>query len=158
VVTGRSGVAHTTALGADVDDITGYRCPMTNIEPQLWTDHAAAAVAFYEAAFGAVVLHRVGDGDEIVAQLAVGDARFWVAAADPGMHRFDPQRIGGATGRTLLVAEDPIALQARAVDAGASEVVAVTEEYGWLLGRIVDPFGHEWELGHPLGDWPPGPD
>jgi PhnB protein len=128
---------------------------MTGIEPQLWTDRAAAAVTFYEAAFGAVVLHRVGDGDEIVAQLAVGNARFWVSAADPAMNRFDPQQIAGVTGRTLLVVEDPVALQASAVDAGAAEMSPVTEEYGWLLGRIVDPFGHEWELGHPLGDWPP---
>ncbi len=128
---------------------------MTSIEPQLWTDRAAAAVAFYEAAFGAVVLHRVGDGDEIVAQLAVGDARFWVSAADPAMNRFDPKQIAGATGRTLLVAEDPVALQRRAVDAGATELSPVTEEYGWLLGRIVDPFGHEWELGHPAGEWLP---
>jgi PhnB protein len=101
------------------------------------------------------VLHLVGDGDDIVAQLAVGDARFWVTAADPAMNRLDPRQIAGATGRTLLVAEDPAALHARAVDAGATALAPVTEEYGWLLGRIVDPFGHEWELGHPLGDWPP---
>ncbi|MHB1469227.1 MAG: hypothetical protein ACYCX7_08725 [Solirubrobacteraceae bacterium] len=24
-----------------------------------------------------------------------------------------------------------------------------------LLARIVDPFGHEWELGRPLRQWPP---
>jgi PhnB protein len=130
---------------------------MTSIEPQLWTDHAPAAVAFYEAAFGAVVLHRVGDNDEIVAQLAVGDAHFWVSTADPEQGRLDPSGARGTTGRTLLVAEDPVTLQRRAVDAGATELSPVTEEYGWLLGRIVDPFGHEWELGHPLGDWPPGP-
>jgi PhnB protein len=128
---------------------------MNSIEPQLWSDHPAAAVAFYQAGFDAVVLHRVGDGEDIVAQLAVGAARFWVSAADPGMKRFDPQRIAGATGRTLIVAEDPAALQARAVAAGATELSPVIEEHGWWLGRIVDPFGHEWELGHPLGDWPP---
>jgi PhnB protein len=126
------------------------------IEPQLWTARAAAAVAFYEQGFGAVVLHRVGDGDDIVAQLAVGDARFWVSAADPDGGRLDPLSAGGATGRTLLIADDPVALQARAVAAGATETSAVQSEYGWLLGRIADPFGHEWELGQPLGDWPPG--
>jgi PhnB protein len=131
---------------------------MTSIEPQLWTERAAAAVSFYEVAFGAEVLHRVGDGDDIVAQLAVGGARFWVTAADPGINRFDPLQIAGATGRTLLVADDPSALQARAVNAGAIELAPVTEEYGWLLGRVRDPFGHEWELGHPLGDWPPSDD
>jgi PhnB protein len=128
---------------------------MTSVEPQLWTDHAAAAVAFYETAFGAVALHRVGDGDDIVAQLAVGAARFWVTAADTERGRLDPRRVGGATGRTLLVIDDPAALQARAAAAGATELSPVAEQHGWLLGRILDPFGHEWELGHPLGDWPP---
>jgi PhnB protein len=128
---------------------------VTSIEPQLWTVRAAAAVAFYERGFGAVVLHRVGEGDDIVAQLAVGDARFWVSAADPTGGRLDPSVAGGATGRTLLLAEDPVALQARAVGADATEISPVQHEHGWLLGRIVDPFGHEWELGHPLGDWPP---
>ena len=47
---------------------------MTGIQPELWIDRAAAAVAFYQAAFGAVVLHQVGEGDEIVAQLT-GDRR-----------------------------------------------------------------------------------
>jgi hypothetical protein len=47
---------------------------MTGIQPELWVGQAAEAVAFYGAAFGARVLHQVGEGDEIVAQLAVGDA------------------------------------------------------------------------------------
>lgn len=40
--------------------------------------------------------------------------------------------------------------QVRAVAAGAEVVVAVGEAYGWRLGRVVDPFGHHWEIGHPL--------
>ena len=80
---------------------------MTSIQPELWVDRAGAAVAFYEAAFGASVLHRVGEGDDIVAQLAVSDAVFWVASAQSSMKRFSPQAIGGATSRTLLVADDP---------------------------------------------------
>jgi PhnB protein len=26
---------------------------------------------------------------------------------------------------------------------------------GWRLGRIIDPFGHEWDIGKPIGPWPP---
>ncbi|MEN3310478.1 MAG: PhnB protein [Micromonosporaceae bacterium] len=81
---------------------------MTSIQPELWVDRAGQAVTFYAAAFGATVVHRVGEGDEIVAQLAVGDASFWVAAAGPGMGRFSPAAIGGGTSRTLLVVEGPI--------------------------------------------------
>jgi PhnB protein len=128
---------------------------MTSIQPELWVETPRAAVAFYEAAFGATVLHRVGDGDDIVAQLGVGDAAFWVAGASEVMKRFSPRAIDGATSRTLLVVDDPDAIVRQAVAAGASESAPVSDEHGWRLGRIIDPFGHEWEIGAPLGTWPP---
>jgi PhnB protein len=128
---------------------------MTSIQPELWVERASQAVAFYVDAFGATVLHCVGDGDEIVAQLAVGDASFWVAAAGSSMGRFSPKAIGGTTSRTLLVVEDPDAVVKTAVDAGAAETSPVGDEHGWRLGRLVDPFGHEWEIGKPIGVWPP---
>jgi PhnB protein len=45
---------------------------------------------------------------------------------------------------------DPDAMFAKALGAGARAVVAVAEAYGWRLGRVVDPFGHHWEIGRPL--------
>ena len=128
---------------------------MTSVQPELWVDRAAEAIAFYEAAFGATVLHRVGDGQEVVAQLAIGDAGFWVATASAAMRRFSPHAVGGATGRTLLVVDKPEAAVRQAVAAGATELSSVRDEHGWRLGRITDPFGHEWEIGTPLGAWPP---
>jgi PhnB protein len=122
---------------------------MTRFQPELWIARPAAAVAFYQAAFGATVLHQVGAGEDIVAQLAVGDAVFWVGRADPGMRRLDPLTAGGATGRILLVTDDPAEVVARAVAAGATEASPVADEHGWLLGRIIDPYGHEWEVGRP---------
>jgi PhnB protein len=122
---------------------------MTSIQPELWVDRAATAVAFYQAAFGATVLHRVGADEDIVAQLAVDDAVFWVSSASPDLQRLDPRAAGGTTGRTLLVVDDPGGFQARAVAAGATEASPVADEHGWRLGRIVDPFGHEWEIGRP---------
>ena len=123
---------------------------MTSIEPELWVDRAAAAVSFYETAFGATTLMRVGDGDDIVARLAVDDARFWVAASSGELGRFSPTAVGGATGRILFVVDDPDSFVRRAVDAGARETSPVDEEHGWRLGRVVDPHGHEWEIGRPL--------
>jgi PhnB protein len=125
------------------------------IQPELWVDRAGAAVAFYEAAFGARVLHCVGSGDDIVAQLSVGDAAFWVAAASSSMKRFSPEAIDGTTSRTLLVVGNPEQVLAQAVAAGATEASPVGDEHGWRIGRIIDPFGHEWEIGQPLGTWPP---
>jgi PhnB protein len=128
---------------------------MTSIQPELWVESPSEAVRFYEAAFDATVLHRVGDGDDIVAQLAVGNAAFWVAGASDAMKRLSPRAIGGATSRTLLVVDDPDTVVRQAVAAGATESSGVGDEHGWRLGRIVDPFGHEWEIGVPLSTWPP---
>lgn len=128
---------------------------MTSIQPELWIDRPSAAIAFYQEAFGARVMHRVGDGDDIVAQLGVGDAAFWVAAASSAMKRFSPVQIDGTTSRTLLIVDDPEQVVADAIAAGATESSAVDDEHGWRLGRIIDPFGHEWEVGKPLGPWPP---
>jgi len=129
---------------------------MTDIQPELWVDDPREALEFYGAAFGATVLHLVGEGDDIVAQLAVGEAAFWIAPASSTMKRLSPRAIdGAATGRTLLVIDDPDAVVRRAVAAGATLSSDVQDEHGWRLGRLIDPFGHEWEIGAPLGPWPP---
>lgn len=128
---------------------------MTALQPQLWVDRPSDAVEFYARAFGARVLHRVGEGDEVVAQLAVGDAAFWVSNPDPGSGRLDPLAGHGTTGRILLVTDDPGTVVRRAREAGATETSPVGDEHGWLLGRVVDPFGHAWEIGTPTGPWPP---
>jgi len=128
---------------------------LTSIQPELWVESPREAVAFYQAAFGATILHLVGDGDDIVAQLGVGDAAFWVAGVSSTMKRLSPKAIDGATSRTLLVVDDSAAIHRQAVAAGATETSPVQDEHGWRVGRIIDPFGHEWEIGMPLGTWPP---
>ena len=127
------------------------------IAPQLSVRRGREAIAFYAAAFGAVEDYRVGGTDEhpeVVAQLSVAGASFWVADESPEHANFSPESLGGGTVRMLLVVDDPAAMVQRAVGAGATEVRPVVEEHGWLLGRIADPFGHHWEIGRPLGAWP----
>ena len=112
-----------------------------------------AAVAFYEAAFGAIEVYRVGgtdDHESVVSQLAVGSTTFWVADESPAHESFSPESLGGGTVKLLLTVDDPDAVVQRAVAAGATVVVRVSDEHGWRLGRIVDPFGHHWEIGRPL--------
>jgi PhnB protein len=53
------------------------------------------------------------------------------------------------------VVVDPERIVRQAVAAGATESSPVSNEHSWRLGRIIDPFGHEWEIGAPLGAWPP---
>jgi PhnB protein len=128
------------------------------VSPQLSVRRGREAVAFYEAAFDAVEVYRVGGTDgheEVVSQLTVGVSSFWVADESPPHGNFSPESLGGGTVRLLLVVDDPGAVVDRAVALGAREVAAVGEEHGWLLGRIEDPFGHHWEIGKPLGKWPP---
>lgn len=128
------------------------------ISPELSVRRGRAALEFYKAAFGAVETHRVGGTDEheeVVAQLALGDTTFWVSDESPANKNFSPESLGGSTVRLLLVVEDPHAVVERAVALGAAEVSPVSEEHGWLLGRIEDPFGHRWEIGKPLIEWPP---
>lgn len=128
---------------------------MTDIQPELWVDRPREAIAFYQAAFGATVVHQAGEGEDIVAQLAVGGAYFWVANTDPGRGRFSATAIGGGTSRTLLVTGDLDYVVSAALAAGATVTSPVGEEHGWRLGRITDPFGHHWEIGTPIGPWPP---
>lgn len=125
---------------------------------QLSVRRGRAAIEFYKAAFGAVEEYRVGGteaNEAVVAQLAIGGSVFWVADESPAHANHSPESLGGATTRMLLIVDDPQATVQRAVAAGAAEVRPVTKEHGWLLGRIADPFGHHWEIGKPLIEWPP---
>jgi PhnB protein len=128
------------------------------ILPQLSVRRGRDAVEFYKAAFGAEEVYRVGgnaENEAVVSQLTVGEASFWVADESPEHGNFSPESVGGGTVRLLLIVDDPDAAIARAVAAGASEVSAASEEHGWRMGRIADPFGHDWEIGRPLHEWPP---
>lgn len=123
------------------------------VVPQLSVRRGRAAVEFYKAAFGAVERFRVGgtdDNPEVVAELAVGDATFWVADESPEHANYSPESLGGGTARMLLVVGDPDAAVERAKAAGAREVYPVAETHGWRLGRVEDPFGHHWEIGKPF--------
>ena len=85
-----------------------------------------------------------------VGQLSVSGAEFWVAEESPPHLNFSPESLVGCSVRMLLIVEDPAAMCAQAVRAGATQVVPVADARCWRLGRILDPFGHHWEIGRPL--------
>ena len=131
--------------------------PKTSISPMLSVRNGAEAVEFYKQAFGARELFRLdGNSGEVVAQLAVGEADFWMSDESPEHKNFSPESLsaefrGGATVRMVMVVDDPDAAFARALNAGATTVSPVADQpYGWRVGRLVDPFGHHWEIGKPL--------
>ena len=124
---------------------------MTTVAPMLSVRNGAKAVVFYKAAFGATEAFLIESPDgAVVARLSIDGAEFWVADESPAHGNFSPETLGGGTVRMILTVPDPDASFAKAVAAGAREVVAVKNDYGWRLGRVVDPFGHHWEIGRPL--------
>jgi len=122
-----------------------------SIAPMLSVRNGSRAVEFYKSAFGAIEVFRVEDpGGAVVSRLSVEGAEFWVSDESPEHGNFSPESLGGGSVRMILTVPDPDRMFAKAVAAGAREVVAVKEDYGWRLGRVVDPFGHHWEIGRPL--------
>ena len=123
----------------------------TLVSPMLSVLRGAQAIAFYQAAFGASVVFRIDAPDgAVVAQMSVDGAEFWLADESPEHQNFSPETLRGSTTRLILTTDDPDAAFARAVAAGATVVHSVENNYGWRLGRVVDPYGHHWEIGKPL--------
>lgn len=121
-----------------------------SIAPWLSVRNSVKALAFYKAAFGATETYRLDMPDSVVAKLSVNGAEFWLGDESPEHGNFSPETLNGSSVRIILTVPDPDAVFAQAISAGASEVFPVGEEYGWRLGRVVDPFGHHWEIGHQI--------
>jgi PhnB protein len=121
----------------------------TSIAPMLSVRKGPKAVEFYQAAFGAEILFTMENNGSVVAHLAVDGAEFWVADESPEHQNFSPETLGGGTVRMVLIVADPDAAFDRTVAAEAKVVVPMKNDYGWRLGRVVDPHGHHWEIGRP---------
>ena len=121
------------------------------IAPWLSVRRSAKAVEFYKSAFGATESFRLESPDGgVVARLSIEGAEFWVGDESPEHLNFSPETIGGGSVRIVLSVTDPDAAFARAVNAGAKPVHPVHEEHGWRVGRVVDPYGHHWEIAREL--------
>jgi PhnB protein len=121
----------------------------TTITPWFPVDDGDRAIAYYQAAFGAVERYRLSDdaGHALVARLSLDEAEFWIQT--------DPDATSTANAgaiRMILTVDDPESVFRRALLAGATEVTPITEDHGWRSGRLVDPFGYQWEVAKPLGE------
>jgi PhnB protein len=84
--------------------------------PMLSVEGGAQADEFYKDAFRAEVLFRLQDGGgSVVAELCVGQSRFWVADEPPQHLNFSADRWRGATTRMVLVVDDSDSVFQRAV-------------------------------------------
>lgn len=121
---------------------------MTTISPWLSVRDATEALAFYKAAFGAVDIERhVDDAGALqVAQLWIGGADFWIQT-DPDSC---PDMFESRSSHMILAVDEPDIVFARALAAGATEINAMDDAYGWRIGKLADPCGHQWEIGRRL--------
>ncbi len=122
-----------------------------SIAPWLTVRDGARAVEFYKSAFEATEVYRLEDpSGGLVVRLSVSGAEFWISAEPPKDGDASAEPVGGGSVRMILTVADPDGVFAQALAAGASEVFPVGEGHGWRLGRLVDPFGLHWEIGHQL--------
>lgn len=113
---------------------------MTSLAPWLSISNAAHAIQFYKEAFNAIEVYRL-EADGVIARLSVDGAEFWVTeSAGPPFN---------GSIRMILTVAHPDALFAQALAAGATQIFPVSEDHGWRLGRLADPFGLHWEIGRP---------
>lgn len=118
--------------------------------PYLHVHDAANAITFYQRAFGAQELFRLTEpGGRIGhAEIKIGPATLMICDEYPEHGILGPLSLGGTSvGLHLHVADVDAAFE-RAVQAGASVVKPLKDQfYGERTGRLRDPFGHEWLLG-----------
>lgn len=123
---------------------------MATVTPYLAVDDAAAAIEFYERAFGAEETMRMAGADGNVghAEISVGGARIFLADEWPDGGVYGPKRYGGAPVSLVLQVDDVDAVFERAVAAGATVERPVADQpYGERSGWLVDPYGHRWSIG-----------
>ena len=124
--------------------------------PHLVVDNAAAAIDFYVKAFGAEELGRVPgpDGRLIHAAVKINGSTVMLNDDFPEMcsgKSMTPKSLGGTPVTIHLTVTDVDDKFQRAVDAGATVVMPVEDQFwGDRYGVLADPFGHNWSLGQPV--------
>jgi PhnB protein len=131
------------------------------VTPHLVVDNAAAAIDFYVKAFGAEEIGRVPgpDGRLVHAAVTINGSTVMLNDDFPEMcggKSMTPKSLGGSPVTIHLTVTDVDAKFQRAVDAGATVVMAVEDQFwGDRYGVLADPFGHNWSLGQPVREVSP---
>lgn len=126
--------------------------------PGLAIRHAAQAIEFYQAAFGAVELYRLIDpesGKIGHAEITINGSLIMLADEYPAFNK-SPETLGGSPIRLCLMVEDVDAATERARAAGATITRPPADQfYGHRSACVLDPFGHEWLIQHEFEQVPP---
>ncbi len=131
---------------------------MHTITPHLVCRDAAAAIAFYQKAFGAVELARLPgpQGRLLHAMLRIGESPLMLVDEFPDWGALGPQTLKGSPVTMHLYVEDVDAAVERAVAAGARLTMPVADMFwGDRYGTVEDPFGHRWSIATHIRDLSP---
>lgn len=128
-----------------------------SVTPYLTVDNAAAALEFYQRAFGAVEVMRMPMGDKIAhAEIKIGDSHVMLSDEWPDMDKLSPKSRGGATAGLMIYLPDVDAAYQRALDAGAQAERPIENQFwGDRSGSVKDPFGISWMLATHIEDVTP---
>ncbi len=132
----------------------GYR----GATPYLCVKDAAKALDFYQKAFGAKELMRMGEpGGKIGhAEIKIGEAIIMLADEFPDYGYLSPQSIGGTPVSMMIYVEDVDGFVNKAVTAGATVMRPVEDQfYGDRSAQLEDPFGHRWHFATHIEDVAP---
>lgn len=122
---------------------------MHSVTPHLIIEGAAQALDFYKRAFGAVEMSRLPgpDGKLMHASFRIGTSVLFAADAFPQWGSNGPQALKGSTVTLHLYVENCDAVFAKAVAAGCTVKMPVSDMFwGDRYGVVVDPFGHNWSI------------
>ncbi|MES2295852.1 MAG: VOC family protein [Pseudomonadota bacterium] len=131
---------------------------MHSLTPHLVCDGAAAAIDFYQRAFGAVEMSRMpGPGGKLIhAMLMIGDSAMMLVDAFPEWGGFDPKALKGSPVTIHLYVPNADAVFAQAVAAGAEAKMPMADMFwGDRFGMVIDPFGHHWSIATHMRDLTP---
>ena len=120
---------------------------------QLRVKNTAAAIAFYELAFGAKEKYRLVEPSGRVghAEVDFGGTIIMVSDEYPELGIRGPQSLGATSAGIHLHVDNCDAMLERAVAAGGTLVRPPRDAfYGERSGTVRDPFGHEWNHGHEI--------
>ncbi|MCB1870200.1 MAG: VOC family protein [Gammaproteobacteria bacterium] len=129
-----------------------------SVTPYLSIKGANEAIEFYKRAFDAVEQFRMPTpGGEIGhAELQIGDSRIMMSDPCGESPIPSPDTLGGSSIGLHLYVEDVDKIFAQAVNAGATELKPVENQfYGDRMGTLKDPFGHIWFLSTHVEDLTP---
>ena len=119
------------------------------VMPMLVCRDVSAAIDFCRTTFGAVELvTRPGpDGKVAHAALTIGGAMVMIEGEFPTLASRAPRPDGSSPVVIYVYVEDVDAAVERAVAAGATILIPVTNQFwGDRTARIVDPSGHVWTI------------